>query len=175
LYQRASLFTGKSLSPRMVSSLSRRRSAKRKFIRSDNRRILLFAQRQVDAGDSKVDFMLGVEDTDFCLFSRGLPLVGFSLQKIRGTQIRFSRMLSSVTNLYRRRISRDLHPPMFRAGVVWRSKAVCSLLIAAKIRGHPEVSCVRHTFGSLPNAAALGRRRQPERCSGEGVLARFFR
>ena len=31
---------------------------------------------------SKVDFMLGVEDTDFRLFGRGLTLVGFSLQKV---------------------------------------------------------------------------------------------
>src|SRR5712691_9945805 len=32
--------------------------------------------------DSEIDFMLGVEDTEFRLFSRGLPLVGFPLQKV---------------------------------------------------------------------------------------------
>ncbi len=34
------------------------------------------------ARDSKVNFMLGIEDTDFRLFSRCLSLVGFSLQKV---------------------------------------------------------------------------------------------
>src|SRR5207237_10070156 len=32
--------------------------------------------------DSKIDFMLGVEDTHFRLFSRRLPLVGFQLQTV---------------------------------------------------------------------------------------------